>query len=88
MSSAIMTGLTAHETIAYCASVTLCIRVFPAAFSNHKPLFLPAVLKPAGPESSFLSQRQSSSIFGRIHQLNGHEFEQTLGDSGSQGRLV
>ena len=56
--------------------------------SNHKPLFSPAMLKPAAPESGFLSQRQSSSVFGRIHQLNRHEFEQTLGDSRRQGRLA
>ena len=26
-------------------------------------------------------------VVGRYHQLNGHEFEQTLGDSEGQGRL-
>ena len=25
---------------------------------------------------------------GQCHQLNGHELEQTLGDSGGQGNLV
>ena len=27
-------------------------------------------------------------MVGWNHQLNGHEFEQTLGDSGGQGSLV
>ena len=27
-------------------------------------------------------------MIGRHHRLNGHEFEQTLGDSEGQGRLV
>ena len=27
-------------------------------------------------------------IVGWHHQLNGHEFEQTLGDSGGQGNLA
>ena len=27
-------------------------------------------------------------MVGRHHQLNGHEFEQTSGDSGGQGSLV
>ena len=27
-------------------------------------------------------------MVGWHHQLNGHEFEQTLGDSGGQGRLA
>ena len=28
-----------------------------------------------------------NEMFGRHHQLNGHEFEQTLGDSAGQGSL-
>ena len=27
-------------------------------------------------------------VVGRYHQLNGHEFEQTLGDSEGQGDLA
>ena len=27
-------------------------------------------------------------MVGRYHQLNGHEFEQPLGDSGGQGSLA
>ena len=27
-------------------------------------------------------------MFGEHHQLNGHEFEETLGDSKGQGSLV
>ena len=29
-----------------------------------------------------------NEMFGRHHRLNGHEFEQTPGDSGRQGNLA
>ena len=31
---------------------------------------------------------RKDEMVGWYHQLNGHEFEQTLGDSEGQGRLV
>ena len=33
-------------------------------------------------------QRMRCEIIGWHHRLNGHEFEQTLGDSEGQGSLV
>ena len=44
--------------------------------------------KDTGVVCHFLLQETEDEMVGLYHQLNGHEFEQTLGDSEGQGILV
>ena len=51
-------------------------------------LFCPLLLLPSIFPNISLFQQVASSMVGWHHQLNGHEFEQTMGDSGGQRSLA
>ena len=57
----------------------------PVLLPPHAKSWLTGKDTDAGKEEKGTTENE---VFDWHHQLNGHEFEQTLGDSEGQGRLV